>query len=49
MSFCSDIQDINEVLEVTVYDENKYRKFDFLGKVQRIWVFDNQNIDLLRS
>ena len=29
----SDVQDINEVLEVTVLDENKFRKFDFLGKV----------------
>ena len=29
----SDVQDINDVLEVTVYDENKYLKYDFLGKV----------------
>ena len=31
----SDIEDINEILEVTLYDENKFRKYDFLGKVSK--------------
>ena len=32
--FCpSDVQDIHDVLEVTVYDEDKDHKYEFLGKV----------------
>ena len=30
---CSDVQDIHDVLEVTVYDEDKDHKYEFLGKV----------------
>ena len=29
----SDVQDIHDVLEVTVYDEDKDHKYEFLGKV----------------
>ena len=29
----SPVQDIHSVLEVTVYDEDRDKKFDFLGKV----------------
>ena len=29
----SDVEDICEVLEITVWDENKHTKADFLGKV----------------
>ena len=29
----SDVEDITEVLEVTVFDENRRTKHDFLGKV----------------
>lgn len=31
--FCSNIKDIHSVLEVTVYDEDRDRSADFLGKV----------------
>lgn len=30
---CSNIKDIHSVLEVTVYDEDRDRSADFLGKV----------------
>lgn len=30
----SDVKDIHDVLEVTVYDEDKDHKFEFLGKVK---------------
>ena len=30
----SDVEDITEVLEVTVFDENRRTKHDFLGKVK---------------
>ena len=29
----SDIRDIHDVLEITVYDEDKDHKYEFLGKV----------------
>ena len=29
-----DVSDVHEVLEVTVYDDNKDHKYSFLGKVQ---------------
>ena len=29
----SDVQDIHDVREVTVYDEDKDHKYEFLGKV----------------
>ena len=32
----SDVQDIHDVLEVTVYDEDKDHKYEFLGKVDII-------------
>lgn len=32
-SLCSNIKDIHSVLEVTVYDEDRDRSADFLGKV----------------
>ena len=31
--FSSDIRDIHDFLEITVYDEDKEHKYDFLGKV----------------
>ena len=32
--FCfSDVEDITDVLEITVLDENRHTKADFLGKV----------------
>jgi hypothetical protein len=31
--FCSNVKDINSVLEVTVYDEDRDHKVEFLGKV----------------
>lgn len=33
LSLCSNIKDIHSVLEVTVYDEDRDRSADFLGKV----------------
>ncbi len=30
----SDVKDIHDVLEVTVYDEDKDHKFEFLGKIK---------------
>lgn len=30
---CSNVKDIHSVLEVTVYDEDRDRSADFLGKV----------------
>ncbi len=30
---CSNIKDIHEILEVTVFDEDRDRKIEFLGKV----------------
>ena len=29
-----DVSDVHEVLEITVYDDNKDHKYSFLGKVQ---------------
>jgi Ca2+-dependent lipid-binding protein len=29
----SDVKDIHDVLEITVYDEDKDHKYEFLGKV----------------
>ena len=29
----SDIRDVHDILEVTVYDEDKDHKYEFLGKV----------------
>lgn len=31
--FCSKIKDVHEVLEITVYDEDRDKKVEFLGKV----------------
>ena len=31
---CSDVKDIHDVLEVTVYDEDKDHKYEFLGRVK---------------
>ena len=35
----SDVEDITEVLEVTVFDENRRTKHDFLGKVKLTFVY----------
>ena len=35
-SVFSDVEDITEVLEVTVFDENRRTKHDFLGKVRNL-------------
>ena len=32
-NFCSDVKDIHDVLEITVFDEDKDHKYEFLGKV----------------
>ena len=32
-SMCSDVRDIHDVLEVTVYDEDSAHKYEFLGRV----------------
>ena len=29
----SDVRDIHDILEITVYDEDKEHKYEFLGKV----------------
>ena len=29
-----DVSDVHEVLEITVYDDNKDHKYSFLGKVE---------------
>ena len=31
----SDVRDVHDILEVTVYDEDKDHKYEFLGKVRR--------------
>ena len=31
--FCSQVKDIHSVLEVTVYDEDRNKKVEFLGKI----------------
>ena len=30
----SDVRDIHDILEITVYDEDKEHKYEFLGKVE---------------
>ena len=35
----SDVQDIHDVLEVTVYDEDKDHKYEFLGKVRPSFLY----------
>ena len=35
----SDVRDINDVLELTVYDEDKEHKYEFLGKVIFIKIY----------
>ena len=42
----SDVQDIHDVLEVTVYDEDKDHKYEFLGKVYPF--FDGSHIQPFR-
>jgi hypothetical protein len=34
MILFSDVRDIHDVLEVTVYDEDSAHKYEFLGKVR---------------
>ena len=31
--FCSNVKDIHSVLEVTVFDEDRDKKVEFLGKI----------------
>ena len=35
----SDVRDIHDVLEITVYDEDKEHKYEFLGKVNTLVFF----------
>ena len=32
----SDVRDIHDILEVTIYDEDKDHKYEFLGKVNKL-------------
>ena len=41
-----DVSDVHEVLEITVYDDNKDHKYSFLGKVQLRII---KKINILRS
>ena len=34
IDFFSDIRDIHDIVEITVYDEDKDHKYEFLGRVQ---------------
>ncbi len=39
----SDVRDIHDVLEVTVYDEDSAHKSEFLGKVSSDWAQSTQH------
>ena len=42
----SDVEDITETLEITVFDENRRTKHDFLGKV---WSLDGAGVEIKLS
>ena len=44
----SDVRDVHDILEVTVYDEDKDHKYEFLGKVRRSVIGHCRSLKVIR-